>query len=205
MIVRQRLLRALGLGAVVALAAVSPAAAVTATDPDDTAGKLDVRKVVVTDTASSVTVTVKTWGSWSTDVLASGQNRLAILFDSDLDGAWDYRGRIIKSSGVLVLLLSGRGNSYEPLPVERPSSQAVSFTDEPLPRLRLLRHRLQGSGTGLRLAARVGRLLVRGGRSRPALAGSPSRSRGRAGRRGRTRCVFPGLRLRESTGSGAGP
>ncbi|MCC6222419.1 MAG: hypothetical protein IT201_02890 [Thermoleophilia bacterium] len=125
---RQRLLRALGLGAVVALAAVSPAAAVTATDPDDTAGKLDVRKVVVTDTASSVTVTVKTWGSWSTDVLASGQNRLAILFDSDLDGAWDYRGRIIKSSGVLVLLLSGRGNSYEPLPVERPSSQAVSFT-----------------------------------------------------------------------------
>lgn len=128
MTVRQRLLWALGLGAVVALAAVSPAVGVTATDPDDTAGKLDVRKVIATDTASSVTVTVKTWGSWSTGVLASSENRLVVLFDSDLDGVVDYRGRVIRSDGVLVLLLSGQGNSYEPLPVKRPSSNAVSFT-----------------------------------------------------------------------------
>ncbi len=128
MTVLRRLLWALGLVAVVALAAVSPAAAVTATDPDDTAGKLDVRTIISTSTASSVTVTIRTWGPWSTDVLASGKNRLAVLFDSDLDGVADYRGRIVKSGGVLVLLLSGQGNSYEPLPVKRPGSKAVSFT-----------------------------------------------------------------------------
>lgn len=125
---RRALLRALGLAAVAALVLAAPAAAATIADADDTAGSLDVRKVTATSTASSVKVTVTTWGSWSSSVLASAKNRLVVLFDSDLDGTAEYRGRIVESGGALVVLLSGQGNNYEPLPVQRASGKKLSFT-----------------------------------------------------------------------------
>lgn len=125
---RRASLRALGLAGLTALVLAAPAAAATVVDADDTAGSLDLRKVTAVSGASSVKVTVTTWGSWSSSVLAPATNRFVVLFDSDLDGVAEYRGRIVTSGGALVVLLSGQGNAYEPLPVQRPGGKKLSFT-----------------------------------------------------------------------------
>lgn len=127
---RRRLLAAAGALAGALVLAV-PAAGTTITDPNDVAGKLDLRSVAGTQSESGLlTVTIKTWGKWTNGVLpASGSvNRLHVLFDTDLDGATEYRARIVSVGGALVAVISGQGQNYEPLPVTRVSGTTVRFT-----------------------------------------------------------------------------
>lgn len=126
---RRRL--ALALLAVVALPAAAAAAwGASASDPNDTPGKLDLRTVTATRSASDiVTVTVRTWDSWQKgDLPQSGSpNRLLVLFNTDADGTAEYTARIVNLGGSLVALLSGQGQQFEPLPVTRPSGAKARF------------------------------------------------------------------------------
>jgi hypothetical protein len=112
-----------------ALALASSAFTATVSDPNDVPGKLDLRSVTATSSSGFVRVTVRTWNTWTNAVLASpGPNRLVALFDTNLDGTSDYRGRILRSGGMLIVLLSGQGSSFEPLPVERVNGSTVRFS-----------------------------------------------------------------------------
>lgn len=57
-----------------------------------------------------------------------GPNRLTALFDTDLDGLVDARGRIGLSDGRLSVFILGLGQSVEPVLVHRPSRRTVRFT-----------------------------------------------------------------------------
>jgi hypothetical protein len=112
------------------LVTAGAALAAYATDPNDTAGKLDLRRVTGTRTAGIVTVTVRTWDSWQKGVLpqAGSPNRLFVLFDADGDGAAEYRARVVNAGGALVALLTGEGQQFEPVPITRSSGVQIRFS-----------------------------------------------------------------------------
>jgi hypothetical protein len=56
-----------------------------------------------------------------------GRNRITVLYDVDLDGGADYRGRFIFADGDLSVHLSGSGSAFEPIPVERPDNRTAQF------------------------------------------------------------------------------
>ena len=107
--------------------------ALPTTDPDDVDGPLDVRNFNATRTGDLIAVSLTTYESWSSSVLASasagkqGANRVTILYDVDLDGKADYRGRVISAGGSLTLFISGQGSQFEPVPVERPDSTSAQY------------------------------------------------------------------------------
>jgi hypothetical protein len=103
------------------------------TDPDDVEGQLDIRDLNATRTGDLLAVSLTTYEPWNSSVLAGpavgeqGANRITILYDVDLDGQADYRGRMIWGDGALALRLSGSGSEFEPIPVERPDNVTVQF------------------------------------------------------------------------------
>lgn len=105
------------------------AVAATGADPNDVSGKLDLKLISGVRSGGALALTVGTWGSWSnTDVPLSGSpNRLVILIDTNGDGTADYRARIVRSGKVLVALISGHGDSFEPVPALRRSGNRVAF------------------------------------------------------------------------------
>ncbi len=122
-------LLALAAATVAALALAAPAMGATLSDPNDVSGKLDLRTLTGRSSSGFVTVTVRTWGTWANSVLAStGPNRLVVLFDTDLDGASEYRARIVRIDSALVALLSGQGSNFEPIPVTKVNGSTVRFS-----------------------------------------------------------------------------
>jgi hypothetical protein len=122
-------LLAFAAASVAALALAATATGATLSDPNDVSGKLDLRTLTGRSSSGLVTVTVRTWGTWANSVLASpGPNRLVVLFDTDLDGASEYRARIARVGSALVALLSGQGSSFEPIPVTKVNGATARFS-----------------------------------------------------------------------------
>jgi hypothetical protein len=102
-------------------------------DPDDVNGQLDIRNLNATRTGDLLAVSLTTYEPWSSNVLVGpgpnryGPNRLTIFYDIDLDGAPDYRGKIVYSGGELSVYLTGEGQAFEPIPVERPNNVTAQF------------------------------------------------------------------------------
>jgi hypothetical protein len=74
-----------------------------------------------------------TYEEWGDDVLSSprldrpGPNRLTVHYDIDLDARADYTGEIIFAEGALSVVIAGRGQAFEPVPVERPEDATAQF------------------------------------------------------------------------------
>ena len=103
-----------------------------ALDPDDVPGQLDLRDLTATRHGDLISVSVKTYDPWSSNVLVGsptdvGPNRLTVFYDIDLDGHSDRRGRIIFAGGRLSLFLSGGGQQFEAVPVERPNNVTAQY------------------------------------------------------------------------------
>ena len=102
-------------------------------DPDDVDGQLDIRNLNATRTGDLLAVSLTTYEPWSSNVLVGpgpnryGPNRLTIFYDIDLDGTPDHRGRIVYSGGELSVYLTGEGQAFEPIPVERPNNVTAQF------------------------------------------------------------------------------
>jgi hypothetical protein len=101
-------------------------------DPDDVDGQLDMRDLNATRTGDLLAVSLKTFEPWSSNVLVgtplkAGTNQLTILYDVDLDGEADYRGKVIFAGGALSVFISGSGSEFEPIPVERPNDETAQF------------------------------------------------------------------------------
>lgn len=102
-------------------------------DPDDTGSALDIAFFDATRSGDLLAVSLRTRERWSSGLLAGptpgeqGADRITILYDVDLDGSADYRGRFISAGGVLSLFISGSGSQFEPIPVERPSGTTAQF------------------------------------------------------------------------------
>jgi hypothetical protein len=102
-------------------------------DPDDVDGQLDIRDLTAKRTGGLLAVSLKTYEPWSANVLVgpapnkTGPNRLVILYDIDLDGVPDYRGKIIYFGGTLSLYITGQGQAFEPIPVERPNNVTAQY------------------------------------------------------------------------------
>jgi hypothetical protein len=103
------------------------------TDPDDVSGRLDVRNLNATRTGGLLAVSLTTYEPWNSSVLAGpggteqGPNRITILYDVDLDGRADYRGRMIWAGSVLSLFIAGSGSQFEPVQVERSDNHTAQF------------------------------------------------------------------------------
>ena len=92
-------------------------------DPDDVGGPLDLKLIEARREGDLLRLEFQMWEPWdevlleSPNLLVPGTNRLTLFYDVDLDGRIDYRGRFIFSEGVLSLVISGRGQAFEPVPV----------------------------------------------------------------------------------------
>jgi hypothetical protein len=127
---RSRTLLAASIALALALTPLS-ASASQVTDPNDVAGKLDLKVLIGTKSSSNapLVIKVRTYGSWAKHLLAdSGDNRIKILFDVDGDGVAEYVGEISESGGKLHLDISGSGSSFEPLPVKHPNGRTIKTT-----------------------------------------------------------------------------
>jgi hypothetical protein len=118
--------------------AAAPTVATTTTppagnDPDDVDGQLDIRNLNATRTGDLLAISLTTYEPWSSNVLVGpgpnryGPNRLTIFYDIDLDGTPDHRGKIVYSGGELSVYLTGEGQAFEPIPVERPNNMTAQF------------------------------------------------------------------------------
>jgi hypothetical protein len=104
-----------------------------AEDPDDVTSPLDLESVSAVRTGDLLAVSMTTYEEWGDEVLSAprldrpGPNRLTVLYDIDLDARADYTGEIIFAEGALSVLISGRGQAFEPVPVERPEDATAQF------------------------------------------------------------------------------
>ena len=103
-----------------------------ALDPDDVSGQLDIRDLAAKRNGDLISVSLKTYDPWSSNVLVGsptkvGPNRLTIFYDIDLDGHWDFRGRVIYAGGRLSVFLNGESTQLEPVPVERPNDTTAKY------------------------------------------------------------------------------
>ena len=104
-----------------------------AEDPDDVTSPLDFESVSAVRTGDLLAVSVTMYEEWGDDVLSSprldrpGSNRLTVLYDIDLDARADYTGEIIFAEGALSVVIAGRGQAFEPVPVERPEDATAQF------------------------------------------------------------------------------
>lgn len=104
-------------------------------DPDDASGELDLQRLTATRAGDLLNVVLTTYDGWPASTLQGpragrvGPNRLTFLFDTDLDGEPDYRGRVIYDGETgLALWIRGEGQAFEPVPGTRESDRAVEFT-----------------------------------------------------------------------------
>lgn len=105
-----------------------PAGAATVADPDDVGGKLDLATVTArkTDPLAPLWIRITTYESWAPRLLReSGPNRVVVLFNVDADPKKEFRGVILRIGGDLVMLVSGEGSSFEPLPVRHPNGHTL--------------------------------------------------------------------------------
>jgi hypothetical protein len=104
-----------------------------AEDLNDVGGPLDLRRASAVRTGDLLAVSVTTYEEWQDDLLTGpridkqGPNRLTVLYDINLDGRADYTGKVIFAEGVLSLVISGAGDAFEPVPVERPDNTTAQF------------------------------------------------------------------------------
>jgi hypothetical protein len=102
-------------------------------DPDDVTSPLDLESVSAVRTGDLLAVSLTTYEAWGDEVLSApglgrpGPNRLTVLYDVDLDGRADYSGEIVFAEGVLSVAIAGRGQAFEPVPVERPEDATAQF------------------------------------------------------------------------------
>ncbi|MBI2237882.1 MAG: hypothetical protein HYU54_05065 [Actinobacteria bacterium] len=126
---RPRIIPLAVLATLLLLASAVSAAATQAGDPDDVAGKLDLKELVVgkADSTAPLRVRLETYEGWKRNLLCDcGDNRLVILFDVDSDSAADYVGKISQADdGKLYLYIKGEGSSFEPLPVRHPEDDVI--------------------------------------------------------------------------------
>lgn len=128
----------------VRLALVSAVAAVLVTvGAAGAAEPLGLTALNVSATSSGlITVGIQLNKSWKSGVLApSSATSLRVLYDSNADAKADYTGRIVYRGNRLVEELKGHGNSYEPVPVSRPTSQKARFTHPIEPLFTGVKHR----------------------------------------------------------------
>jgi hypothetical protein len=115
------------------LATTTTAVEPAGNDPDDVEGQLDIRNLNATRKGDLLAVSLTTYEPWSSNVLVGpgpnryGPNRLTIVYDMDLDGTPDHRGKIVYSGGELSVYLTGEGQAFEPIPVERPNNVTAQF------------------------------------------------------------------------------
>jgi hypothetical protein len=104
-----------------------------AEDLNDTGGPLDLEAASAVRTGDLLAVSVTTYEEWDDTVVRGprldrpGPNRLTVLYDIDVDGRADYTGRIIFAEGALSLVITGNGQAFEPVPVERPDDATAQF------------------------------------------------------------------------------
>jgi hypothetical protein len=102
-------------------------------DPDDVTSPLDLEAVSAVRTGDLLAVSLTTYEEWGDEVLSAprlgrpGPNRLTVLYDVDLDGRADYTGEIVFAEGALSVAIAGRGQAFEPVPVERPEDATAQF------------------------------------------------------------------------------
>lgn len=112
-----------------ALALPAGAAEIATTDPDDVAGKLDLRELSFeAERNGAGFFTVKTHDAFGCNYLKKGKpNRLKLLFDDGRDGDVDLVGRFECMDGTLLMFLHGKesGNNYEPLKAKRPTRKVA--------------------------------------------------------------------------------
>jgi hypothetical protein len=102
-------------------------------DPDDVTSPLDLESVSAVRTGDLLAVSLTTYEEWGDEVLSAprlgrpGPNRLTVLYDVDLDGRADYTGAIVFAEGALSVAIAGRGQAFEPVPVERPEDATAQF------------------------------------------------------------------------------
>jgi hypothetical protein len=104
-----------------------------AEDLNDTGGPLDLEAASAVRTGDLLAVSVTTYEAWDDAVVRGprvdrpGPNRLTVLYDIDVDGRADYTGKIIFAQGALSLVITGNGQAFEPVPVERPDDATAQF------------------------------------------------------------------------------
>jgi hypothetical protein len=126
---RGRALGTITLVAALLMGLAAPAGAATTTDPNDVAGKLDLRTLTGTkaSTSAPLHITIVTYGNWKARVLrASTHNRIFVLFNTDSDPPPEYVGTIVRSGGALHMDITGSGSSFEPLPVHHPDGHTIT-------------------------------------------------------------------------------
>jgi hypothetical protein len=109
-----------------------PASAQTFTDPDDMTSPLDIRKLEHTDKGKDVhLLKVTTDDNWRCDYIGE-LGKIRFFFDGRGDGDTDLVGKVrcLDPKGPrrdLVLFLSGKdsGNSYDPVPINRPNKHTM--------------------------------------------------------------------------------
>jgi hypothetical protein len=100
-------------------------------DLNDVGGSLDLARASAVRTGDLLAVSITTYEAWEDDLLAGpridkqGPSRLTVLYDTDLDGRADYTGKMIFAGGALSLVISGDGQAFEPVPVERPDDETA--------------------------------------------------------------------------------
>lgn len=102
-------------------------------DPDDVSGSLDIRDFAARQQGGLIEITISTYDTWASDVLAGdpltpGPNTMTVLYDVDLDGKTDYRAKIVFAGGRLSAFISGSGSQFEPIRVRRPDDFTATFT-----------------------------------------------------------------------------
>jgi len=110
------------------LLAAAPAGATQASDPEDVSGKLDLKQITATkaDATAPLHITIVTYENWKKKALSdSGHNRVFVLFNTDSDSKAEYVGEIYESGGNLVMVITGSGSAFEPLPVRHPNGHTL--------------------------------------------------------------------------------
>ena len=127
--------RSVLLFAAVALLVLVPApgaGGATATDPNDAASRVDVKRVSVSKLADDapVTVTIRFWQG-SADGVLTAPNRVEVWFLCPACASPAYRGIITyrPGPGVLRVRLDDLGGSdpFGPIPVDRPQPNVLTF------------------------------------------------------------------------------
>ena len=125
------------LAAIAAVAAPLVLATTTASDPNDTAGKLDFKSAKAARDGQLLHFTITTYDGWASSMLQgkngsagpmAGRNAMTVLYDVNKDGRADYQGKLLYFQKHLRLWISGKRSNFEPLPVKRPNSKTASFT-----------------------------------------------------------------------------
>ena len=120
--------------AMFALLSAMPASAAPdseVSDPDDMASPLDVQRLAYIDEGGGVgTLKITTYAKWSCSYLAPPGASVKWFFDGAADGDVDLIGNLRCRNGRLWLFLRGTdsGNTYEPVPANRPNRTTARIT-----------------------------------------------------------------------------